>query len=110
MITVLALDLSDPMTLMFGVMITVVLGCGAGYVLGTSLGKTGSNVELPTAIRLSRDRLASTSARLESASSTLTRSQRPELAGKALVLARRVSELSTALGSIEHKAKKGGSA
>jgi uncharacterized membrane protein YccC len=110
MITVLALSLSDPMTLMFGVILTVLIGCGAGYVIGTSLGRTEPGVQLPTALRLSRDRLSSASTRLENASSELARSRRPELAGSTLALARRVSEVSTALGAIERKVRKGGSA
>lgn len=106
MIFILAMNMNDPLMLMFGIMVTAVLGCAAGYFVGTSLGATRAPTPLPTTVRVTRERLSSTISQLEKASTKLNEAQRSELAGTALVLSRRVGELSSALGSIGHKAKR----
>lgn len=105
MITTLALTLGGPLMLLFGIMMAAVAGLAGGYLMGVNLGKTRPETPLPTTIRLTRDLLANTTGDLEKASKKLNEAQRPELAGSTLVLARRLSELSSALGRIGHKAK-----
>lgn len=112
MTPILALTLGGPLMLIFGIMVALVVGSAGGYVLGTSIGKTRPETPLPTTIRLTREQLASTCTHLEKASGKLNNAERSERAGAALVLERRLSELSSSLGTIGHKAKrsKGGSA
>lgn len=102
----LALSMGGPLVLMFGILIALALGCGAGYVLGVSLGKTRPATPLPATVRLTREQLASTCAHLEKASAKLGAADRSELAGSALVLARRTSDLATQLGRIGHRAQR----
>lgn len=102
----LALSMSDPLMLMFGIMIALGLGCAAGYVLGTAAGRTRPETPLPTTIQLTRDHLAAATGHLEKASAKLNAADRAEMAGGALVLARRLSEMSAKLGGIGHKARR----
>lgn len=106
MTTILALSMGDPLMLMFGIMIALALGCAGGYLLGTALGRTRPATPLPATVQATREHLASTCASLEKASTKLNAAHRSELAGTALVLARRLSDLSTQLGSIGHKARR----
>lgn len=110
MIPALALNMTDPLPLMLGIIVTTVVGCGAGFVLGTSVGKTDGTSTLPSTIQQTRDRLSSARERLEKASTELNNAQRSDLAGSALVLARRISEVSTQLGRTQRKARQEGSA
>lgn len=106
MIPVLAISLGGPMGLMFGVIVTAALGCAGGYVIGSALGRTSAGTPLSTTLRLSRERLASATAHLEKASTKLNVSRQADLAGSALVLRRRIADLSGQLGRIEHAAQK----
>lgn len=106
MTLVLALSMGSPLMLMFGIMIALALGCAGGYVLGTALGRTRPETPLPNTLRVTREHLSSTCAHLEKASARLNAGQRSELAGGALVLSRRLSEISTKLGGIGHKARR----
>lgn len=106
MTIVLALSMGSPLMLMFGIMIALALGCAGGYVLGTALGRTRPETPLPNTIRITREHLSSTCTHLEKASAKLNAAERSEMAGNALVLARRLSEASTRLGGIGHKAKR----
>ena len=106
MTPILALSMGGPLMLMFGIMIALALGCAAGYVLGTALGRTRPATPLPATIQLTREHLNSTGAHLEKASSKLNKAERSEMAGTALVLARRLADLSTQLGRIGHKARR----
>lgn len=106
MITILAMSMGGPLMLMFGITIALALGCAAGYLLGTALGRTRPATPLPTTVQVTREHLASTCAHLEKASARLNAAQRGELAGHALVLARRISDLGTQLGRIGHKARR----
>lgn len=105
MIHALALTLNGPMVLLMGIMVALVAGAAGGYIVGTSMGKTRPETPLPTTVRLTRDLLSATTTDLEKASRKLTESQKPEAAGRALVLSRRVAEISTALGRVGVKAK-----
>ena len=112
MITILAMSMGGPLMLLFGIMVALVVGAAGGYVLGTSIGKTKAETPLPTTIHLAREQLAATCTHLGKASGKLNDAERSERAGTLLVLERRLSELSSKLGAIGHKAKrsKGGSA
>jgi hypothetical protein len=104
-----AMNLSDPLMLMFGVLAAAAGGAATGYVAGTSIGRTRPATPLPTTIKVTRDQLAATCAQLDQASSKLNAAQRSDLAGHTLVMGRRISELATALGRVGHKAKQEGS-
>lgn len=110
MITVLAIELGDPLMLMFGIMAAAAAGGAAGYVFGIGLGRTRPSTPLPTTIKLTRDQIAAASQQVEKASQKLQASQRSELAGSALVVGRRLADMTSALGRIGHKASKEGSA
>ena len=106
MTPILAMSMTDPLMLMFGILITAVLGCAAGFFLGTSMGATRPATPLPTTIQVTRERLTSTVTQLEKASTRLNEAQRSELAGTALVVSRRISELSSKLGSLGAKTRR----
>lgn len=105
MIHALALSLNGPMMLLMGIMVAAVAGAAGGYLLGTNIGKTPPETPLPTTVRLTRDILANTVTDMEKASRKLTEAQLPEHAGRATVLSRKVSELSSALGRLSRKAQ-----
>lgn len=109
---VLAIDFDGPLMMMFGIAVTAAVGCAAGFVLGVTIGRAAPETPLGTSLRLTREQLASAVAQLEKASAKLNASDRSEDAGTAIVLGRRVSELSASLGTLQHKAQraKGGSA
>ncbi|MHB8603769.1 MAG: hypothetical protein ACYDCK_00835 [Thermoplasmatota archaeon] len=93
---------------MFGIMAAAAAGGVAGYFAGTTIGQTRPATPLHTTIRLTRDQLAATATQLEKASEKLNASQRGDLAGSALVVGRRITELTNSLGRLDHKAKKEG--
>lgn len=101
----LALAVGGPLMLMLGIMIALLAGAAGGFVLGTQLGRASPATPLPTTIRLARDELAATVTRLEKASAKLNAAQRSDLAGAALVVGRRVTDVSSALGALGHKTK-----
>lgn len=102
----LAISIGGPLMLMFGILIALVLGCAAGYVMGTSIGRAPAATPLPTTIQRTRDQLAQAVSRIEKASTQLNASERHEESGNALVLARRIAEASTQLGVVGQKAKR----
>lgn len=110
MIPVLAMDLGDPLMLMFGIMASAAGGGAAGYVFGLGLGRTRPSTPLPTTIKLTREQIAAASQQVEKASEKLQAADRSELAGSALVVGRRLSDMTASLGRIGHKAGKEGSA
>lgn len=105
MIITLALTMNGPLMILLGLMVALVAGAAGGYIMGNMLGKTKPETPLPTTVRLTRDLLAQTSTELEKASRKLTDAQRPELAGSAIVVSRRVEELSSAIGRLGRKAR-----
>lgn len=106
MMFVLALSLNSPMMLMFGIVAAAALGGAAGLAIGTTMGRTPPETPLSTTLRLTRERLASSVARIEKASSALNSAHKSDLAGTGLVLGRRLSEFSSRLGGIQHKSKR----
>lgn len=104
MMMTLALTLNGPLVILMGIMIALVAGAVGGYLMGTQMGKTKPETPLPTTVRLTRDLLAQANGDLEKASRKLTDAQRPELAGSAIVVSRRLEELSSAVGKIGRKA------
>lgn len=99
------MSMDDPLILLFGIMLAIAIGCGGGFVLGTTIGRTRPATPLATTLRLTREALASVSARLEKAAVKLSGAQRPEHAGTAVILGRRLAGFSQELGRIERKAK-----
>lgn len=100
------IDLGGPLTMIFGVLLTAALGCGAGYAVGASLGRTPASTPLSTTARLARERLASVERHLEKAAARLAAANEPELAGSARLLVRRLEDASGDLGSVERKASR----
>jgi hypothetical protein len=96
--------------LMFGILASAAAGGAAGFLAGTTLGKTRPATPLPTTIKLTREQLASAVTELERAGDELNADAKSEHAGRAMVLTRRLQELTTSLGRIGHKAKQEGSA
>ena len=105
MMNVLALTLNGPMMILMGIMVAAIAGAAGGYMVGTTLGKTPPETPLPTTVRLTRDLLANTCTDMEKASRKLGDARLPEHAGRATVLSRKLSELSTALGRLGKKAQ-----
>lgn len=106
----LAMTMGDPLMVMFGILVAIAAGAGAGYVAGTSIGKTRPATPLPTTVKLTREQLASTCSQLEKASAKLNEAEQSELSGRALIVQKKLTELTTSLGRIGHKAKQEGSA
>lgn len=102
---ILAIDMGGPLILLFGIIAAVALGCAAGYVMGTQMGRTRPATPLATSVHVVREALASATNRVEKASTKLGSTERGELAASAKAIARRLSELSTGLGSVERKSK-----
>lgn len=105
MIDTLALTMGGPLMLLFGIIAAAVLGCAAGFVMGTTMGRTRPATPLPTTLRVTRETLATTTTQLEKASARLNTARRSDLAGSALILGRRIAELSAGLGALERKTK-----
>lgn len=107
MIPTLAIAIDSPLMQMFGFIAAGFAGAVGGYLLGTNLGSTGKSPPLAATVRRARERLASAATSLEKASAKLTSSGSSDLAGTPLVLSRRITEASAALGTVEHKTKRG---
>lgn len=105
MISILALTMGGPLMILFGILVAGAVGCAGGYVLGTSIGRTRPETPLPTTIRIARDALAATCTDIEKASRALGEARQAEAAGRALLLAERICELSSQLGRHGRKAK-----
>lgn len=105
MTPVLALTLGGPLMLLFGIMVAAVLGAAGGFVVGSTMGRTKPETPLPTTVRLTRDQLAAACADLEKASKKLGSSHKSEESGSALVISRRISELSARLGRLGRQAQ-----
>ena len=99
------ISMDDPLILLFGIMLAIAVGCGGGFMLGTTIGRTRAATPLPTTLRLTRETLSSACVQLEKASMKLNATQLPEHAGTVTILGRRIAELSGELGRIERKAK-----
>lgn len=100
------MDLSSPLTLLFGVLTTLALGAAAGFVLGSAVGRTQAATPLSTTLRLARERLAAASSQIERATAKLGSAERGEFAGSATGLGRRMADLSSELGMLERKSLK----
>jgi hypothetical protein len=107
MIALLVVDAGAPLTLLFGIILTVVLGGAAGYFVGTLVGRTEGASDFAASLRLARERLVGAVGALERTAQGLDAAARADLAGSALVLRRKVEETANAIGTIErHVAKK----
>lgn len=102
--------MDDPLMIMFGILVAIAVGAGAGFIAGSTIGRTRPATPLPTTVKLTREQLASTCSQLQAASAKLNAHERDELSGRALVLEKKLGELATSLGRIGHKAQKEGSA
>lgn len=105
MTLVLALTLGGPLMLLFGIMVAAIVGAAGGFVFGTTTGRTKPETPLPTTLRLTRDQLAATCSDLEKASRKLSDARKSEESGAALVVARRIADLSAQLGRLDRKAQ-----
>lgn len=104
------MDMNDPMMLMFGILASAAAGGAAGFIAGTTIGKTRPATPLPATIERAREELGATCSQLDKASDRLASSKKHELAGGVRVLTKRIQEMTTALGRVGHKAKQEGGA
>lgn len=100
------MNLGDPLTVMLGIVVAAALGGAFGFFAGTSLGRTRVETPLATTIELTREQLTASRLGVEKASDALARANANELAGSAMLVSRRLTELGTALARVGHKAKR----